>query len=916
MSDVIPLLPRAGSTKASKPRGTPRLVRADFRRRSDCVHQLFEAQVERTPDACAVVFKDRLLTYRELNEQANRVAHDLAACNVGPESLVALCVERSAEMFIGMLAVLKAGAAYVPLDPHYPDQRISTLMADAGPTAVLTQGHLAGRFSPFSQPVVELDGTADSISHRGRGNLASPLSAENLAYVIYTSGSTGQPKGVLITHGSLVNHNLAMANCYELTPQDRVLQFAAFTFDVAAEEIYPTWLSGGAVVGWPVTSGTAPIRSFLEFVNENRITVLNLPAAYWHEWVSELSRHTFPPSVRLVIVGSDKVSREKFSIWRKAVGDRVRLCNAYGPTEATITATVYEPREDAQPKPADCLPIGRPIANVKIFVLDDEKKPVPYGEQGELYIGGAGLARGYLNRPDLTREKFIDNPFRDGEWLYRTGDLARFLPDGNLEFLGRIDDQVKVRGFRIEVGEIEAALRQFPHARAAVVVAREDVPGEKRLVGYLAIPSAHRPSVETLKRFLRARLPEYMVPVDIVMLRQLPLTAGGKIDRSNLPRPELNRDAPGKHYVAPRNDLERNLVAIWEAMLGVKPVGIRDNFFELGGHSLMEIRLIGEIEKKLGLTLALNSLYHTRTIERLARMLEQKGAARPLVVPYRAEGTKPPVFSYGGSTHLAEYFGDDQPIYWLEIYGGDGSRVPARIEEAAAGYISEIRAIQPQGPYHLMGYCLGALMIFEIAQQLKRQGEQIALLALVSPALPPLPRAQTQDASEAKRRTLRDKLRSTVEPGKLTAARLLKTIGRIARKIPPRIRWAGRISKRSFCEVWLRTGRPLPLFLRDFYLVETGDELIERYVPQPYRGPVLLFRSLNDGTEAEWRSVIPEAEFHNSWVEHNEFLEEPYVKTIVGEIQKHLERGEGANGGASRPTTLGAQRSNWQPMQS
>jgi thioesterase domain-containing protein/acyl carrier protein len=349
----------------------------------------------------------------------------------------------------------------------------------------------------------------------------------------------------------------------------------------------------------------------------------------------------------------------------------------------------------------------------------------------------------------------------------------------------------------------------------------------------------------------------------------------------------LNRDDPDKAYIAPRSDLERKLVEIWEAMLGVKPIGIRDNFFELGGHSLMEVRLVGEIEKKLGLTLPLTSLYYARTIERLAKMLEQKGAGNSLVIPGRTEGRRAPIFSHGGSTHLADHLGDDQPIYWLQVYGGDGSRVAGSIEEAAVHYLSEIRKIQPHGPYCLMGYCLGALMIFEIAQQLLRQGEKVALLALIDPAIPSLRQADAQN-------------RAAKEPANCSSKRSgfyrrlngLLQFKTLPAKLRARTRWAGKISRRWLSERWLDSGRRLPLFLRDFYLVETGDELIQRYVPTQYPGPAIIFRSLSDGTEEEWRRVIPDGEFHNTWVDHNEFLEEPYVETLVAEIKNHLTRAE------------------------
>jgi thioesterase domain-containing protein len=319
-------------------------------------------------------------------------------------------------------------------------------------------------------------------------------------------------------------------------------------------------------------------------------------------------------------------------------------------------------------------------------------------------------------------------------------------------------------------------------------------------------------------------------------------------------------------------------------MLGVRPIGVRDNFFELGGHSLMEVRLVGEIERKLGLTLPLTSLYYTRTVERLAKMLEQKGAANSLVIPGRTEGSRAPIFSHGGSTHLADHLGDDQPIYWLQVYGGDGSRVAGSIEEAAAHYLREIRQIQRQGPYYLMGYCLGALMIFEIAQQLSRQGEKIALLALIDPAIPSFHHAPGagREASSLSRSPngFYRRLIGLLQFGKLPA------------KLRGRMRWAGRISRRWLCERWLESGHPLPVFLRDSYLVETGDELIQRYVPAHYPGPAIIFRSLADGTEEEWRRVIPRGEFHNSWVDHNEFLEEPYVGTLVTEVKSHLKRAE------------------------
>jgi amino acid adenylation domain-containing protein len=850
--------------------------------RDTCIHDLVAAQAVRSPDAVAVLFKDRRLSYRELNQSTDVLADQLKQLGIGAESLVGISAERSLEQVIAMLAVLKAGGAYIPLDPSYPDDRMAVILEDAHPAVLLTQQRLAARLSSFSGPVIFLDAFDWATRHLTRHS-RSAVAADNLAYVIFTSGSTGKPKGVLIEHRSLVNHAIAMARHFELRPEDRVLQFASLSFDVAGEEIYPTWLSGASVVLWPVTSGVAPVRNFVEFVEEHGITVLNLPAAYWHEWVAELARVGVPSCVRLVVTGSEKVSSEKFVLWRKHAAE-VRFCAAYGPTEATITATIFDPPPEFMGS-TDCMPLGKPIANSEVYVLDQNLQKVAEGETGELHIGGIGLARGYLNQPELTAERFVPNPFGDqmNARLYKTGDLARRLSDGNLEFLGRIDDQLKIRGFRIEVGEIENTLRKHPAARGVVVVGREDEPGEKKLVAYVVISNDNRPTAEELRKFLQARLPEYMVPAAFVMLKSFPLTPGGKVDRRQLPPPQFERDGADKEYVAPRTELERRLVEIWEAMLELRPIGVRDNFFELGGHSLMEMRLIAEVERRIGITLPLSTIYHTRTVESMARALERKTSMRveSLLQPYRTEGKKPPIFSHGGSTHLAEYLGDDQPIYWLEHHGSSGFAMPATIEQMAANYVEEIRMVQPRGPYYLLGYCIGAVLILEVARRLLAQGEPISLLCLIDPITPRnLPVRYKESVSS-----------ELAGQPRGAATRYLAGLQHLAKQIPRRYRWAKRISKRTLCDLWLRSGYRLPVCLRDFYCNEKLSQALERYAPTVYPGSFVVFRQPDNGTEAGWRSLAAgEVDFNDTWVDHNEFLEEPYVRVIAAKIRERVER--------------------------
>jgi len=451
-----------------------------------CIHQLFEAQVEQTPDAVAVIFKEEYLTYRELNAKANQLAHHLQALGVKPETLVAICVERSLEMIVGLLGILKAGGAYVPLDAAYPSERLAFMLEDSAVPVLLTQQRLVDRLAQHEAQIVCLDTQWETIAQHSEENTACGVNSENLAYVIYTSGSTGKPKGVTIQHRSLVNYTTAVNIEYEIQKCDRILQFSSISFDVSAEEIY-TSLTSGATLVWRTDSMLDSIEGFLQKCKNWEITVMALPTAYWHELTVFLSQKTvvLPPSLRLIIIGGEKALPDQLKTWLECVEQPVRLVNNYGPTETTVGATIYDLSvADTTLKE---LPIGRPLGNVQTYILDGNRQPLPIGIPGELHIGGAGVARGYLNRPDLTDERFIRNPFSNhpGERLYKTGDLVRYLSDGNIEYLGRIDDQVKIRGFRIELGEIEAVLAKHPNVRSVTVIDQEDAPGNKRLVAYL-----------------------------------------------------------------------------------------------------------------------------------------------------------------------------------------------------------------------------------------------------------------------------------------------------------------------------------------------------------------------------------------------------------------------------------------------
>ena len=580
---------------------------------SQCIHQIFEAQVERTPDAPAVVYKDERLTYSQLNRRANSVAHHLRDKGVGAEVLVGICLNRSVEMVVATLGILKAGGAYLPLDPKYPRERLSFLLEDSHVSMLITREYLAENFSNHDLEVMCLDGQGSTAEH-SVDNLENTALVENLAYVIYTSGSTGLPKGVEITHGNLLNLVRWHQSAFEVTPNDRASVLASVGFDAAVWETWP-YLAAGASLHLPDDVTRLLPERLRDWLVRNEITISFLPTVL----AERIMGLEWPPgsALRILLTGAETL--RQFPSTRLPF----KLVNNYGPTECTVVASsglvAPEIRSDALPT------IGRPITNTQVHTLDEKLQPLPAGAIGELYIGGESVARGYLNRSDLTAEKFIPDHFsnKPSARLYKTGDLARYLPNGEIVYVGRIDDQIKMRGYRIEPNEIVAVLDRHPSVKASVLVAREDANSDKRLVAYVVLNSESQPSAGELRRFVGHELPEYMVPAVFVILDALPLTEHGKIDRNALPSPDSNNTLRDQSFAAPRTPIEQQLAAILCCLLTLDRVSIHDNFFFLGGHSLLGTQLIAQIRGAFGVEVALRTLFDTPTIADLSSEIER-----------------------------------------------------------------------------------------------------------------------------------------------------------------------------------------------------------------------------------------------------------------------------------------------------
>jgi len=697
-----------------------------------CVHDLFSEQAARTPDAVAVAFEDSALSYRALELRSNQLAHHLRGLGVGPEVPVAICVERSLDLLIGLLGILKAGGAYVPFDADYPTERLAFMMADTAATVLVTLQPLLGRVPAGDASIVCLDRDREAIAQRPTSLPQSGVGPENLAYIIYTSGSTGKPKGVALPHRGATNLYLWYLDKYSFKRHQRVLVISSFAFDLTLKNLFAPLLGGSSVILGPPGHMTG--EELWRTVTMRQITALNCAPSQFYPVFDEpevASRESANLALRSVILGGEPIRKDIFP-----KGVRWQVINSYGPTEATdVCAEGMVPDLGA---PGYATVLGRPLPNTRLYVLDRHGEVVPIGVAGELYIGGFGVARGYLNRPELTAERFVASPFGAGDRLYRTGDLVRYLPDGNLEFLGRLDHQVKLRGYRIEPGEIEARLLSCRGVREAVVLVREDAGRDKRLVAYYTA-GVEEPGTDALRSHVAAALPAYMVPKAYVRLETMPLTHSGKVDRKALPVPDEAAYLT-QAYEAPVGPIETTIAAIWADLLGLERVGRHDNFFDLGGDSLRAIKLLVRVNRSFARTLPLLTIYNAPTIADLASTVSSREQPEfSPVVSLRSGETLPALFIVSGAGGSpmelalpARYIAGNRQVYGLQSIALDGVTKPHdTVEEMAEYYVRHVRRLQPDGPYLLAGFSFGGLVAIEVARRLLSVGKDVALLALL-----------------------------------------------------------------------------------------------------------------------------------------------------------------------------------------
>ncbi len=851
--------------------------------RDRALPSLLAEQAQRTPEAIALVFGKQRMTYRTLDQRANQLARHLLSLGAGPEVLVALCCERNLGVVVALLAILKSGSAYLPLDPGYPRERLDFMLADSGTRFLLTEQSVAAKYTPSNVQTICMDRDQAEIALQDSSEPAAVVSCDSLAYVIYTSGSTGRPKGVQITHRALNNFLFSMRQRPGLDSSDRLLALTTISFDIAALEIFLPLLCGAQVL---LQSRDTAVDARRLMVCLPEATVMQATPATWRILLA--AGWEGLPHLR-ALCGGEALSHE---LAERLLGKCGELWNLYGPTETTVWSTIARV---TSPSPGGKAPmtIGRPIANTRIYILDRQMQPTPIGVPGELFIAGEGLARGYLNRAELSAERFLHCPFTQfpgseadhAERMYRTGDLVRYRDDGEIEFLGRIDHQVKLHGYRIELGEIESALTKHVGIRQCVAIVREDQPGDQRLVAYLLAESPDSPpEVFELRTFLRRSLPVFMVPNVFAYVDAFPLTPNGKIDRGKLPAPEVVRTESDSRLSMPRDDIEMHLKTIWGQVLQCDKVGLQDNFYALGGHSLTAVSLMAKIRQRFGRELSLASLFQGPTVEQQASLLRRNLVAQDTtLMEIQPSGTHPPLFAVhpiGGSVlcyaGLAQRLGSEQPFYGLQAVGlapGDWT-----IEGMSGSYLGAIRAVQPQGPYRLCGWSLGGVIAFEMARQLRLAGEDVALLALLDSRLPPVKAQELDQAGMV--------LALAEHLGKLHGYDLGLRADEL-RHLDPRRRLGLllRVARRHGILAPETSPEQLDGLLATF---SRCMHALERYRIRPYQGKLTLFQTGEAGLAEDWRDLVDEIEVHGVPGDHYSMLSEPHLSHLSRQLREVL----------------------------
>lgn len=880
---------------------------------TECValQRFVEDQAERIPHAMAVIDSRNgggSLTYSELNKQANQLASYLQLCGAGADELVGICMERSIAMVVAVVAVIKAGAAYVPFDPAYPALRLEFMLEDTRAPIILTSEKLQNKLPNEKTKIISVDADASLIACQPSDNPPISSTGENLGYVIYTSGSTGRPKGVAMRQGALVNLMQWQLENFSFSEPARTLQFASLNFDVSFQEIFSTFSSGGTLVLIDDVL-RRDARGLLQHIVSNKVQRIFLPfVALKHLAEASEYMNVTPTDLREVITAGEQLQITPALV---SFFERLPTCtleNQYGPSESHVV-TAY--RLQGPPREWPRLPpIGKAIANSKCLLLDEQKRMVPDGDAGELYLGGDCLARGYLYRQDLTAAKFVDDPFGPaGSRLYKTGDIARLLPDRNIQFLGRIDHQVKVGGFRIELGEIESVLHQHPAIKETAVIARAVEGGDNQLIGYIVPHPDQNVGAADLRQFLKAKLPIYMVPARFVRLDALPLNPNGKVDRKALPEGEAMAEEIVVEFKPPQTPLQMQLQLVFERFLKKRPIGIDASFFELGGDSLQALNLIIELERVTGRTLPLGILYEAPTIEALSKSMERHAETKwSSLVPLQPLGKRTPLFfvhttpgdvlGYGS---LVYHLGTEQPCYGFQSLGfNDPKQAHQHLEEMAGYYVRLLREFQPTGPYYLSGWCYGGIIAVEMAHQLRAAGQEVAFLGLVET---PAPRPE-KDVARFYLRRIDCLLKMNPIHWFRYLRSKIKYYSGVKEANEQRFRRVEKTDpKRGSVEEMNRHLERLEL------VYGVNDRALKFYRSKRYRGKVTLFNAAQQDPALirdpmyGWRGLADQVETYVIAGDHDTILAEPQVRYLAHKMTECIARAgtETANLQARRP---------------